>query len=166
MNNKTIYGIIGAIIIIIAVAVGVYALMNSGGSKNVITIENATTVQYDANVTLHDMLITYKFAGKNLGTSDLTLRVDLLGGAEGNYSYILIQGQQKGWESINSAAWTDISFNDMWTYYLPQWDGHLNAMKSWSGTGPLTYTNAEGGLVTLYNIVLNPELPASLFEPT
>src|SRR4030067_2056417 len=110
MNKNTMYALVAVVVIIVVVVVvaGAYVLMNprgggggGGGGENTYTVANATSLQYDADVTSQGMTLTYKFAGINLGTSNLTLRVDLLGGESGNFSYILIGGQRNAWANTD-----------------------------------------------------------------
>ena len=171
MNKNTTYALVAVVVIIIVVAVvaGAYVLMNpSGGGENTYTVANATSLQYDADVTAQGTTITYKFAGINLGTSNLTIRVDLLGGEAGNFSYILNGGEQKAWAKTDS-TWTDVSsdFTNQWAGWGTEWTNNVNALGAWTtGSGDVTYTNANGDSILIYNISLNPTLADSLFQPS
>ena len=176
MNKNTMYALVAVVVIIVVVVVvaGAYVLMNpsgggggGGGGENTYTVANATSLQYDADVTSQGMTLTYKFAGINLGTSNLTLRVDLLGGESGNFSYILIGGEQKAWANADG-TWTDVSsdFTNQWNAWGTQWTANVDALASWSGTGDYTYTAANGDSVKIYNISVNPTLADSLFQPS
>jgi hypothetical protein len=96
----------------------------------------------------------------------MMLRIDLLGGEAGNYSYILNGGNQTAWAAVNG-EWTDITseFNAQWTSWGTMWTGHVNNLANWSGTGDYTYTDANGDSITIFNITVNPTLPDSLFQP-
>ena len=170
MNKNTMYALVAVVVIIVVVVVvaGAYVLMNpSGGGETIVTVANATSLQYDADVTAQGTTITYKFAGINLGTSNLTIRVDLLGGEAGNFSYILNGGEQKAWAKTDS-TWTDVSsdFTNQWNAWGTQWTANVDALASWSGTGDYTYTAANGDSVKIYNISVNPTLADSLFQPS
>jgi multidrug efflux pump subunit AcrA (membrane-fusion protein) len=103
MNKNTIYGVVAAAVIIIAVAAvaGYYLLMNPGGETppTPVTVETATSLKYDATVTSQGSDIPYQFAGTDLNTTSLKLRIDVLGGESGNYSYILNAEDQTAWSS-------------------------------------------------------------------
>jgi hypothetical protein len=178
MNKKGVSAlVVVAIVVIAVVVVGVaayYVLSSGGGNENggnggetVITIENATSLQYDADVTSQGATITYAWAGKNIGTDNLTIRVDLLGGESGNYSYILNAGDETAWSAVND-EWTDVSsdFAAQWAAWATSWTENLDALKAdWSGTGAFSYTAANGDSITIHNIALGPTLSDSLFQP-
>jgi hypothetical protein len=161
------YGVVAAVVIIIAVAAvaGYYLLINTGGGTPV-TVETATSLQYDANVTSQGATVTYEFAGANLNTTSLKLRIDVLGGESGNYSYILNAGDETAWAAVNG-VWTDVSstFTDQWNSWGTQWTNNVDALANWSGIGDYTYTDANGSIV-ISNISLNPTLADSLFQAT
>ena len=165
MNKNTMYGVVVAVVIIIVVA-GIYLYMNPGGETPV-TVETATSLQYDAAVTSQGSTIMYEFAGANLGMSNLKLRIDVLGGESGNYSYILNDGDQTAWSAVNG-EWTDVSsdFTNQWNSWGTLWTTYVNALKNWSGTGTYTFTDTNGDSVLISNISLNPTLADSLFTPS
>jgi hypothetical protein len=175
MKSKTMYILVAALVIVIVVAgVGIYMFMGTGGGggggggggENTYTVANATSLQFEANVTSQGATITYDWAGTNLNSANVTLRIDLLGGEAGNYSYILNGGSQTAWTAVNG-EWTDISseFNAQWKAWGDLWTGHVDALKNWSGTGDCSYTATDGSSITIYNIAINPTLPDSLFQP-
>ena len=175
MNSKTTYILVAALVIVIVVAgVGIYLFMGTGGggggggggTQDTYTVANATSLQFEANVTRQGTTLTYEWAGKNLNSTNVTLRIDLLGGEAGIYSYILNGGNQTAWAAVDG-EWADISsyFNAEWNSWGTQWTGHVNALANWSGTGDYTYTDANGDSITIYNITINPTLPDSLFQP-
>ncbi len=175
MNSKTIGILVAVVVIIIVVAgVGLYYYMGTGGGggggggggQTVYTVANATSLKYDANVTSQGVTIPYKFEGMNIGSSNLTIRVDLLGGASGNYTYVLIAGNQTAWQSVNLVC-SDVSndFLSLWTSWGGQWSDNYNQLKTkWSGSGDLTYTTTTGDTVLISNVVIQPTLPNSDFE--
>jgi hypothetical protein len=67
--------------VIVVGGIGVYYVSNSGGGnenvenggENIVTEPNATSLQFEANVTSQGATITYKLAGKNMGTTDVHL---------------------------------------------------------------------------------------------
>ena len=169
MNSKTMYILVAVLVIVIMVAgIGIYLYMGTGGGggvENTYTVANATSLQFEANVTSQGTTITYKLAGKNLNSTNLTLRIDLLGGESGNYSYILNAGDETAWAAVNG-EWTNVSsdFKNQWNSWGTEWTGYVNKLANWSGTGDYTYTAANGDSITVYNITVNPTLPDSLFQ--
>lgn len=162
------------VIVIVAAGVGIYLFMGTGdggggggGGENTYTVANATSLQFEANVTSQGYTIPYKLAGKNLNSTNLTLRIDLLGGESGNYSYILNAGDETAWEAVNG-VWTDKSsdFLAQWASWGTEWTNYVDALANWSGTGDYTYTAANGDAITVYNITVNPTLVDSLFQPS
>jgi hypothetical protein len=171
MKKSVMAAAVIVIVAIAAVAVGVYLATQGGGGggggiKNTYTVANATSLQLEADVTSQGVTITQKWAVKNLNTSQLMLRLDLLGGTAGNYSYILIASNQTVWSAENG-TWTDVSstFNNLWSIWGTHWTNLRNALANWSGTGDYTYTASTGESVRVYNINVNPSLADSLFQP-
>lgn len=155
-----------AVIVIVAIAavgVGVYLATQSGGGG----VANATSLQLEANVTWQSgVTVTQKWAGKNLNSTQQMLRLDLLGGEAGNYTYIFIASNQTAWSAENG-TWTNVSstFNDLWSVWGGHWTNLVNALANWSGAGDYTYTASTGESVRVYNISVNPSLADSLFQP-
>lgn len=170
MNSKTMYMIAALVIVIVVAGIAIYLYMGAGGGggggENTYTVANATSLKYDADVTSQGVTIPYKFEGLNIGTGNLTIRVDLLGGAGGNYTYVLIAGNQTAWQSVNGEC-SDVSvdFTSLWTSWGGQWSDNYNQLKdNWSGSGDYTFTTSTGDTVVISNVVINPTLPNSDFE--
>ena len=173
------YIIVAVVIVIIIVAgVGVY-LYNNGTSTSpsgtptptplptsTYTVANATTLQFAANATQGTTTTTLLFAGENVGTANLTIRIDL---PAYNQSYILNYGSQKSWTSTDSGkTWTlDSSFTNDNNIWGARWIGENHALSSWNGTGTTySYTDITTNPTTsvlIYNISVQPTLSASLF---
>ena len=154
-----------AVIVIVAIAavgVGVYLATQGGGGG----VANATSLQIETNVTEQGVTVTHKWAGKNLNSTQQMLRLDLLGGEAGNYSYIFITSNQTVWSAANG-VWTDASstFNDLWSFWGGHWNNLMNELKTnWSGTGDHNYTTSDGASVRVYYVSVNPSLADSLFQ--
>jgi hypothetical protein len=127
-------------------------------------------LQYNADVTLGSTHQVYAISAKNVNASNMMLRIDISGGESGNYTYILNQGTQTAWQSING-NWTNVSndFTNQWNTFVGEhtrWTtdvGHL--INDWSGTGNYTYVGSiTGATVNLYNVIINPTLADSLFQ--
>ena len=170
MDKKIMYALVAVVVIIVVVAVvGAYVLMNSGKTPKV---ADATSLQYNADVTYQGATATvFTWTAKNVGASDMVLRIDLMGGESGNYTYILNSGAQTAWLSSNG-TWTNVSsdFTNQWNTWVgtgKQWTNNLNHLTTdWSGTGDYTYTGSSTNTtIRIYNIVINPTLADSLFQP-
>jgi hypothetical protein len=170
MNKKTIYIIVAVLVIIIVVGVAAaLLLMNNGGGSETTTptptpttngVGDATTLKFSANVTSQGSTITYNWAGKNIHSSNITIRVDFAG-----YSYLLDATTEKSWSSSdNGTTWTTGNFTADWPAWGAQWQENVDALTGhWSGSGDYSFTDATQAAVTLFNIVVNPTIPASTF---
>jgi hypothetical protein len=172
MKKSVMAAAVIVIVAIAAVGVGVYLTTQSGGeggeTKNTYTVANATSLQIEGNETSAKGLVTYKWIGKNLNSTQQMIRADLLGGEAGNYSYIFITSNQTVWSAENG-VWTDASsiYNDVWSAIGPHWTGLVNQLKTnWSGTGDCTFTSSWGASETIYYVGVNPSLADSLFQPS
>jgi len=171
VNKKGISMLVIVAIIVIAVVVGgiaaYYVLTGGEGGEPVATptpspdVEGATSISFD--VALADE--TDKFTAKNLGTSDVLLRVDQTD-AEGNtFIYLMNQTGQEAWANFGG-EWMDVSATfeaDYWNSPLigkVALDSYMTALADWSGTG-----DYEGDEFVISNISLNPELADSIFQP-
>jgi hypothetical protein len=174
MNKKMMYALVSVVIIIVVVGavVGAYMLMNNGGTTN--KVASATSLQYNADVTYQGStaITLFNWAAKNIGTTDMELRIDITGGASGNYTYILNHGTQTAWLAVNG-TWTNASsdFTNQWNTWVGTgmaWTRNLDSLTtSWSGTGDHTYTDSATGTTTrIYNTAINPTLNDSLFQHT
>jgi hypothetical protein len=102
----------------------------------------------------------------------MALRIEIFGGASGNYTYILNSKDQTAWVGVND-VWSDLSSD-----FTNQWNSWVGAGKqftmdvdklaaNWSGSGDYTYTDsATQTTIRIYNIQVNPTVPDSLFEHT
>jgi hypothetical protein len=171
VNRKTLVIAVTVIVAIAAVGVGVYLAAQGGGgggggTKNTYTVANATSLQIETNVTEQGITVTHHWAGKNLNSTQQMLRLDLLGGEAGNYSYIFVSGNHTAWSAANG-VWTDASstFNDLWSIWEPHWNNLMNELvANWSGVGDHNYTASNGASVKVYAVNVNPSLADSLFQ--
>jgi hypothetical protein len=166
MNKKTIYIVVAVlVVIIVAAGVGIWLLYYNGTTPTATpSVVGASTLQFSVNETTNGALVTYEFAGKNVNTSSLMLKVDIPGGSAGNYSYVLNVSQQKSWDSINGGTWTEGNFTTDWSTWGAAWYNYVNNLVNWSGTGDYSYTSTSGSTITIYNIVVNPTIPDSTFQ--
>lgn len=162
-------------IIVIAVVVGgiaaYYVLTSGEGGEPTPTptpsgpdVEGATSISFDVGI---PDVETDKFTAKNLGTSEVLLRVDQTDAQGVIFIYLMDQGEQTVWADFGT-GFTDQSeyFED--TYWNSDLIGKVALDKyiaaldaGWSGSGSYT-----GDGYVIDNIALNPELPDSVFQPT
>jgi type II secretory pathway pseudopilin PulG len=176
MEKKMMYALVVVVIIVVVVAVaGAYVLMNSGGgggTKNTYTVANATSLQYNAEATYQGAApVLFNCAAKNVGATDMVLRIDVLGGESGNYTYIMYHGDQTAWVAVNG-TWTNVSsdFTNQWNTWVgtgKRWTTDVDHLATdWSGTGDYTYIGSTtGATIRIYNVAINPTLADSLFQP-
>jgi hypothetical protein len=166
MNKKTIYGLVAVLIVVIVAAVAAVLLSNNGGGNTQsVSVADATSLEFMANVTSNGITVTHACYGKNMGSSNLTVRVDILAGESGNWSHVLDQGQGKSWNCTNSGAWIEVgNFTDDWNSWGTRWTNFVTNLNNWNGTGDYSYTSSNGNAVTIYNVEINPSLPDSIFQ--
>ena len=171
MDRKMMYALAAVVAIIVIVAVaGAYVLMNNGGG-NTAKVADATSLQYNADVSYQGATpVVFTWTAKNVGATNMVLRIDLMGGASGNYTYIMDHGAQTVWW-LNSGTWTNLSsdFTNQWSTWVgtgKQWTNNLNHLTTdWSGTGDCTYAGSSTNTtIRIYNVVINPTLADSLFQ--
>ena len=170
MNKKAVSWVIIGVVIIAVVVVGVvayWALTNTGGEEGPTPtptpgIEDATSLQFDVATSEVDM--TFKV--KNLGTSEILLRVGETYTDGSSFTYIMNQHDQTVWAFVYG-EWVDESANwaTYWTdTYYPDLNGYVHSLADWPGTGDFEI-QAGGETQTISNIVVNPTLADSLFQP-
>jgi hypothetical protein len=166
------------VIIIIVAGVAVYVLYNGGGGGGTTPtptptspVEGASSLAFKVNVTISGDNELHAFTAKNLGTSDILLRVDQID-AQGNvFTYLFNQTAQSLWISVGG-SWMDQStdFASYWngansaTIGYTAFDGYKTKLATnWSGSGDYDYTSGADTF-HLYDIVVNPSVADSLFE--
>lgn len=167
MDQKTI-AILVIVVVIVAVIGGVayWALSSGGGGGNnggePTGVEGANSLQFTVEVSGGETAGAYKFYGKNLGTSDMMIRVEIPLG-EMEFIYIVNGVEQKAWAN-EGTGWVDLSasFSEQWDSWGATWQGYTDNLSSWT-SGDWTYT-ANGATVTISDITVNPSLADSLFE--
>jgi len=165
MNQKGIAPlIIVAIVAVVAVAagVGIYAATRGGGGGGGggEGISGAQSLQFDVNATVGGVSTTYTLMAKNIGTSNLMMKID--GTFAGQAIIYIVNGaQQKVW-MYAAGQWTDLSegFSTYWSQWSQTFQGYKTGLSGWTGG---TWTSSDG-TVTISNIQVNPSLSDSLFE--
>ena len=171
MNKKGISTLVIVAIIVIAVVIAgiaVYVLYSGTGGENgeeTPDIEGATSMRFDVNATVNGALEIDRFTAKNLGTSDVLLRVDQTDAQGNEFIYLMNQTGQTVWADFGT-GFVDYS-SDFATYWdndligNAALDSYMTALANWSGTG-----NYEGDSFIISNIVVNPTLADSVFQPS
>jgi hypothetical protein len=166
INRKTMIVLGVIVIIVVAIVAGVLLAMQSGGGVGGTggSIAGASSLKFNADVTVSGTSATYTYYAKNIGTSNAMLRVE--GTAPTSFIYIINGAQKQAW-AYESGVWTNLT--DYFQTYWGQWNSSFTGMKTnlghWSGSGAYTYTDPTTGYsIKIYNIAVNPSLADSLFE--
>ena len=180
MNKKGISTWVIVAIIVIVVVIGgiaVYVLYSGGGEGGVTPtpaptpdIQGATSIGFKVNATMGGINEMHAFTAKNLGTSDILLRVDMIDAQGDSFVYLYNQTAQTLWIQYGG-EWMDQS-----TEFASYWDGANGAIigytafdgyktelaTNWSGSGDYDYTSGEDTF-HIYDIIINPSIEDSLF---
>ncbi len=170
MNKQTTYIIVAVLVVVIIIAGAAVYLYGGGGDGTTnptatpnptVTVGDASTLTFSANITSQGSTVTYNWAGKDIHSKPI-IRVDLPG-----YSTILDSAQEKAWSSTdNGATWTlSTTYAADWTAWSQQWITYVDELTPghWSGTGDYSFTDTQGQGIILFNIALNPTIPESTF---
>lgn len=178
MNKKGISTlVIVAVVIIIVVVAGiaVYVLYMGGGEETPTPtptsnpVADATSMRFDVNATVDGDLQINRVTAKNLGTSDILLRVDQTDAQGNDFTYLMNQTGQTVWADFGAG------FDDYSSDWATYWDNdlignvglqsYLTALEDWSGTGDHEY-ESNGNSFVIYNIAVDPSLDDSAFQPS
>jgi hypothetical protein len=183
MNKKGVSWVIIAVVIIAVVVVGgvaYWALTSTGdnnggnggnGGEDVYTAENATSLSFKVNATIAGTNELDAFSVKNLGTSEIMLRVDAIDAEGESFIYLFDQSAETLWIEY-AGTWMDQS-----TDFTAYWSGDNSGIigytafscyqdelaANWSGSGDHDYTDGDNTF-HIYDIAINPSLEDSLFE--
>jgi hypothetical protein len=177
MNKGFSKLVIVAIILIVIVlsAVAIYYFSQNGATKqDVFTVQNATSLQVSADVVGNNalgnqgLLNPFKWSVANIGTSNEKIRLTIYASEsdQTGFTYILNSYNQAAWKNENG-TWVSTNYNELNSLWGADWIQLLNQLKAnWTGNGNVSFTNSFGDNVTVTNVVINPELSDSTFEPT
>jgi hypothetical protein len=176
VNKKAISTLVIVAIIVIAVVIGgiaIYVWYSGVGEEEPTPtpaptpdIEGATSIKFDVNATVDGALEVDRFTAKNLGTSDVLLRVDQTDAQGNEFIYLMNQTGQTAWADFGT-GFLDQSENFADQYWSNELIGnvalesYMTALADWSGTG-----DYEGDTFIIYNIVVDPTIEDSVFQPT
>ena len=179
MNKKAISMLMIVVIVVIIVVVAgiaVYVLYMGGGEEEPTPtptptpgIEGATSMRFDVEVNFEgDLLEVDLFTVKNLGTSDILLRVDQTDKDGLQFIYLMNQTGQTVWADFGTGF--DEYSSDWATYWdstligQPALNSYMDALANWSGTGDYEYSANDYSYI-ISNIVVDPAIDDSSFEP-
>jgi outer membrane lipoprotein-sorting protein len=182
MKKSSMYAIVAVVIIIIIVA-GVAAWYYTSNpstpsatptptsSAPAAGVADASTLTFDVNVTTNGQTTTYTWSAENTPDfatgSALKLRVDFAG-----YSYIFDTSASPpaAYSSTDGTTFTATDFASLWgTEAAPgfgnMWTDYYDALSThWDGSSATyTFTDHAGAENVIFNISVNPSLPASTF---
>jgi roadblock/LC7 domain-containing protein len=162
MKQKKLIIAVLITIAIAAVVAGVYLATRSSGGL----IAGASSLQFSVTVTYNGTILgNYTYMAKNVGTSNMMMRIETNNTQGHSIIYIVNEAPRKAWLYSNG-KWRDLSdaFTTQWTTWSSQLKEHTDNLAGWTG-GDLTYTAPNGGTVRVYNIAVNPSFADSQFQP-
>jgi hypothetical protein len=122
-------------------------------------------MRFDVNVTTDSGLEIDHFTAKNIGTSNVLLRVDQTDAQGNNFVYLMNETAQSVYADFGTGF---AEYSSDWTDY---WDStlignvalnnYMTALAGWSGSGEY-----NGDSYVIYNIAVDPDIPDSAFVPT
>ena len=173
MNQKGIAPlVIVAVVAAIAVVAGagVYVATRSssntgenngnGGGGGGGDISGASSLQFHVSLTGENYSSDYTLQAKNIGTSNLMMRID--GTFVGQDLIYIVNGvQQKVW-IYEGGTWVDLSssYSTYWSQWSQAFAGYQTDLSGWTGG---SWTSSDGS-VTINDVQVNPSLSDSLFE--
>jgi len=176
--NKGLSKLVIVAIIIIAIvlsAIAIYYYSQNGTTKqDVFTVQNATSLQVSADVIGSNVVSNqsvpnpFKWSVANIGTSDQKIRLTIYANEsdQTGFSYIVNSQNQAAWKNENG-TWVSTNYNELNNLWGAEWTQTLNQLKAnWTGNGNVSFKNSFGDNVTVTNVVINPKLSDSSFEPT
>jgi hypothetical protein len=173
LSKLVIVGIILIVVIISAIAIYYYS-QNGTTKQDVFTVHNATSLQVNADVVGNNSLGStglvnpFKWSVANVGTSNQRIRLTVYadGSDQTGFSYIVNAHSQAAWKNENG-TWVSADYSELNNLWGVEWTQTLNQLKAnWTGNGNVSFSNSFGDNVTVTNVVINPTLPDSAFEPT
>lgn len=159
-NRKLIFAAILVTIAVAAVVAGVYFVMNRGGA-----VATGGSLKFNVTISYNETSLgNYVYMAKNVGTSNMTVRVETNSSDGKKIVYIVNGIQKKAWV-YSGDEWRDYSdaFTTQWVTRSSELKEYMDKLAGWT-SGDLTYTNTKGETVRIFNVAVNPSLDDSLFE--
>jgi hypothetical protein len=130
------------------------------------SVAAASSMHFQVSITnsLGQIQDVYEYQVKNIGTSNLKLRVEMSPAGGSNITYIVNGALQKAWIWADG-QWTDMSssFTSQWSTWNDAFVGYKTKLTNWTGHGDYTYTTANGDSIRIYDITINPLLQDQSF---
>jgi hypothetical protein len=130
-----------------------------------VDVAGASSLQFKVSVDpANEESVDYTYSVKNAGTSSLMMRIEMQSAGE-SFIYIVNGAQEKVWV-YSEGEWMDFSnmYPTYWETWNSAWQGYHNNLMDWTGYGDWTYTTPNGDSVRIYDIIINPSLPDSMFQ--
>ncbi len=168
--SKLVVAVILLIVVVLS-AVAIYYFAQNGTAKpDVFTVQNATSLQVNADVVGSNQGPSnpFKWLVADIGTTDQKIRLTIYANAsdQTGFTYIVNSENQEAWRNENG-TWVSTNYNELNNLWGSEWIQYLNQLKAnWTGNGNVSFNNSFGDSVTVTNVVINPELADSTFEPT
>ena len=169
MNQKTFAIIIVAVLAMAVIVVAIDSILqNEFFNANDVTIgdEVANSLQFSVDIVDgSESANTLIYSSKNINSPDFMVRIKILT-TEGEIIYVINEAQQKVWTKIFD-KWTESISNEFSSELdlMNSWvEGYIESLVDWSGEDDWTYTE-DDMTYKIYDIVVNPSLADSLFEP-
>jgi len=166
MNQKGIAPlIIAAIVVVVAVVVvgaGVYVVRQGGGAGGV---TSASSLDIKVDATYQGQTQTTRYRVKNINTSNDKYRIDGYSAGQIVYTWIVNATDQTiYYKSGSTGEWENYSdnFQQYFQSYKQFFQGYQMNLSGWAG-GDYNFTVGDVQ-VRIYDIVVNPDLPDSLFQ--
>lgn len=164
-KKRRISPIIIAIIVIVAIAaVGIGYILTRGAAPSG-DIETATSLSFKVDTTVMGTEYPMTFKAKDIQSTNTKFRIDGTAAGE-EYKLIIYTGEENAWMWMSATGWQDVSAT-MQPYleqYQTQFDAYKEELSDWTG-GDYTYTDpTTGATVRIYDVVINPDLPDTLFQ--
>ena len=147
-----------------------------GGGAGESPILTATSLSLKVTVSVPDQTTTMDIKMKNIGQRNAKYRVDVTDSLYGEQKFIYDNSTVTLWQWTPETGWENVLANIpipgqyelMIQQIISQYIApYIEALKSlaWVG-GDVAYTDPLGRSVTISDIVVNPDLPDSLFQPS
>jgi hypothetical protein len=124
------------------------------------------SVSYTSGNASHPLLFGYTYSAKNIGTSNMMMRIEGVFSEDGETMIYIVNGAlQQAW-MYSDGEWMDLSsaFTSQWSNWNSTWQGYESSLAGWAGSGEYTYTYpTTGDTLRIYDIQVNPALADSLF---
>jgi hypothetical protein len=136
---------------------------NGGGNG----LGSASSLQFSATYTVGGSeQYTQTWSAKNIGTSNMMMRIEFAVPGQSSMVYIVNGVQRKAWV-YSSGEWIAQDFDAQWINWDDTWQGFQGSLEGWAGVGDMTYNipnDPNGGTIRLHDISVNPNLSDSLFQ--